>query len=227
MDRINNIQKFIVATISSITTGYFINLLSESIHNTNFIIFLSLLITIVIIGLLNYLVENLIDHSSRIRKMLLGDDYIEGYWYDITLGNNKEMLWATLVHIYYDKGALKVNGLQYRESGDKVCVFKSTYAVYHDKTLFFEYRSLTNAIDNFVEHGITQQLFENPAQAYTGFYIDYTNSLRFLIHGIKVTKGELKKHNNLKQTVNRKQYLLEKINSKENPIFENSINSTP
>ena len=61
MEKLSNIQKFFLATISSITTGYFINILSGLSDNTSLLIFLALVLTIIIIGIINYFIESIFE----------------------------------------------------------------------------------------------------------------------------------------------------------------------
>ncbi|WP_283637161.1 hypothetical protein [Aquaticitalea lipolytica] len=212
MEKLSNIQKFFLATISSITTGYFINILSGLSDNTSLLIFLALVLTIIIIGIINYFIESIFENSAWVRKLILGNDYIEGYWYDLTIEKDNSVKWATMLHIFYENGELMVSGSGYYPNGEKVAVFKSTYLNYKDKTLVFEYKSLTTAVTNFIELGINQLMFETPPTTYTGFFIDYTNSLRFIVHGTKVTKEDFIKFKKFSNDTYQKQYLLEKIN---------------
>ena len=54
-----------------------------------------------------------------------------------------------------------------------------------------------------------QLQFEQPPTSYTGFYIDFTNSFRFLITGKKVTKEQLKEYKNFSNEDNRRNFIVE------------------
>lgn len=92
---------------------------------------------VVIVKLAHSAMTHWVDHSPRLRKLILGDDYIEGFWF------NKVQLSTTarfgLLRIIVTEGGVTVHGEQFDELGKLTATWESQMADYHNNTLRYAY----------------------------------------------------------------------------------------
>lgn len=200
----------ISATIASILTTFLIDKYSNQFKTDTlaYATIITAVILIVVIG--NYILDYIIDDSVRIRKFLMGKDFIEGYWYDLSIDKaNRSVKHGVLFKLDYEKGNYVLHGLTYNRQGDRIATWKSISCTFFEKILFVQYESHTEYSQTFIEHGVLQIHFETPANSYTGFYFDFSNSIRFIITGRRVQKDELKNYNSFSDTTDKEKFLLE------------------
>lgn len=217
--------KIIVASLASIITAFLLTATGHYFTNQIFakIIIVTLVILVMYLG--NTLIDKFIDNSVVLRKILMGKKFIEGFYYDISIDKNSRTIkHGVLFRLTYENGLYKANGVTYNLEGNKVATWKSNGSCFTQDALFIQYESYTDYSNSFIEHGLMQLQFDQPPTSYTGFYIDYTNSLRFLIRGVKVTDTQLKDHNNFTLEENRHIFLLEILKKEQNNI-QNQSNS--
>lgn len=212
MNKLDSLQKFVLASLSSTIISFLLLIIEKSISNNNLVGFITIISAIIIIGLLNFFIVLIIEKSKLLRRLVIGKDFIEGFWYEIVYNEERTIKWATLINIFYESNELKVNGISFYENGRKVAVFKSSHSNYYDLSLVFQYVAHTEAVPNFIEHGFTELMFENPATSFSGFFIDHTNSLRNTVHGVKVSLTDFRKYNKFRSEDEKKRFLIEKIN---------------
>jgi hypothetical protein len=199
---VGSLASIITAFILSITDKYFI---SPTVTKIVVVIFVILL---VYFG--NAFLDNRIENSVWLRRLLLGKNFIEGYYYDFTIDKETNSVkHGVLFCIDYFKGLYKANGVTYSSDGKKIATWKSNSCCFSQDTLYIHYISFTDYSNFFIENGLMQLQFEQPPTSYTGFYIDFTNSFRFLITGKKVTKEQLKEYKNFSNEDNRRNFIVE------------------
>lgn len=208
--------KVVSATIASILTTFLIDKYASQFKNDG-IAYSTIIIAVVLAVLIgNYIVDYIIDDSVRVRKLLMGKDFIEGYWYDLSIDKtSKSVKHGVLFKIDYEKGNYVLHGITYNRQGDRIATWKSISCTFFEKILFVQYESHTEYSATFIEHGVLQIHFETPANSYTGFYFDFSNSIRFIITGRKVSKNEIKNNNNFSDTLDKEKFLLEVMKRKE------------
>lgn len=92
---------------------------------------------VVIIKLAHSAVSRWVDTSPRLRKLILGDDYIEGYWFNkVVMGNSVRY---GVLRILATEGGVTVHGEQYDPTGKVTATWESQMADYHNNTLRYAY----------------------------------------------------------------------------------------
>lgn len=226
MQKLNIFQKFLFATLPPVLLIYFIEALEGEVKGASFKYLICILLTTVILTMVNIMFENLVNFYPFLRKIILRDDFVEGFWYNLTFDdqnlNNKIIDQACLLQIVYINGDLKVYGEAYRKDGSKVGTFKSTNSAYSDKVLFFEYFSHASTVENYIEIGMNQIQFGSPPNSYSGFYMNYSKGhekIQHLVHGTKVSHDELLSHNSFKNSSDKRRFLMGIIEKFEKGCF--------
>lgn len=82
-----------------------------------------------------------VEKSRRLRRLILGDDYIEGVWFNKIKSGNGNL--NGLVHIYFSEGDMRVSGEQYNEEGQLTATWHSTMSEYSEThaELSYAYKS--------------------------------------------------------------------------------------
>lgn len=215
LKKINDYYKVLVGVVATLLTTLLNSTFSSINQNENLsnLIIITLMSSFIII--LNILFDNLLDYSQLLRRLILGDEFIEGYWYDLSIDKESNKLkHGVLILIEYSNYSYDVTGVTFDGSGERVATFKSTISHYNDRKLFLQYESHTRYQESGIEVGINELSFDNPPTSYTGFYMDYGNNLRYKIFGTKVTDKEIKEFNTFLQIENKRDYLLSKFKEK-------------
>jgi uncharacterized membrane protein YwzB len=208
--------KVVSATVASILTTFLIDKYASQFKSDG-LAYSTIIIAVVLIVLIgNYVLDYVIDDSVQLRKLLMGKDFIEGYWYDLSIDKpNKAIKHGVLFKISYEKGNYVLHGITYNRQGDRIATWKSISCTFFDKILFVQYESHTDYSATFIEHGVLQIHFETPANSYTGFYFDFSNSIRFIISGRKVSKEETRDYNGFNDIVDKEKFLMEVMHRQE------------
>ena len=210
--KINDVYKIVLGTVATILTTFALDSVSQKIGDKGYATLMTVLIVSIVIIILNQLAESIFEKSTFIRKILFGDEFIEGWWYDISYNEQAGTVQhGVLISISYEEWKYKVNGATYDTTGKRIATFKSTESNYSKRVLFFQYESHTRYQENFIELGINQLCFDSPPTSYTGFYLDFGNSMRFKIYGDKVAENLVKENNNFKTNNDKKNFILNKI----------------
>jgi hypothetical protein len=193
--RVNGIYRLFVATIASAASAILIDDL-QNIFKSRSIALLALLVVVSLtVILLNETLEQIVEKSVTVRKLIAGDDFIEGFWYDLSLDNvNRKVVHGAIFRIRFKDGELKVDGVSFDPGGNRIATFTSSSAVYSNRLFYFEYRGMNDEYQELVETGLTQLQFDAPPQSYSGFYFDYTASIHSRVHGHKVDEDTLKRN---------------------------------
>ena len=208
----DNLYKLIIGAIASLLATLLMDYLTLRVESKSIAMIIVIAIISIIIVTLNYLTENVMEKSSFVRKLVFGSDYIEGYWYDISYDNGTILpAHGVIMLISYRKGVYVVNGTSYNEKGKRIATFRSDNSIYKDKTLYLKYESFTDYNPNIVELGIMQFQFENPPNSYSGFYIDYSKTIRNAITGTRIDRLELKQYNNFRTSLDKLKFIHEKL----------------
>lgn len=208
--------KLVSAAAASILTSFLIEKY-VILFKSDVLAYVTIVVFVLIIVLIfNTIIDYFIDHSVRLRKQLMGKDFIEGYWYDLSIDKvNKEVKHGVLFKIDYDKGNYVLHGITFNKQGDRVATWKSISCTFFEKVLFVQYESHTEYSATFIEHGVLQIHFESPANSYNGFYFDFSNSIRYIISGHKITREQLAENNDFQNTVDKEKFLMEVMNKEE------------
>jgi hypothetical protein len=209
MEEFKTIYNIIIITVAAVLTSFFTNYLQGKITSKK----LSTLFAVITVSILavisNYTVEHLIDGSQTFRRWIDKDNFIEGYFYDLTEDSSKT-IHSAMLKITYDKGNYLVTGETIDSSGKHTATFKSTNTIYSNRILFFTYESYNQGL--FIEQGVDQLQFGLPPNSYTGFYIKYHGDRKLhFVSGTKVNDKDLAEFGNFETVFDKRNFLEKKI----------------
>ncbi len=154
---------------------------SAGLRSSNFFIF-------------DQLIEGLLEKSEAIRKLIASDQFIEGYWFDISIDRSARVVHhGSLITIRWRDGGFVLNGVEFDPDGNRICTFRSTSTAFVNRVLTFSYEAHSESFNQAIETGIDQLQFDNPPQSYTGFYFDFTKTIDFRIQGSRITGGNARR----------------------------------
>jgi hypothetical protein len=212
LERFNNIYRLFVATAISAAATLVLDHLQKLIRERS----LQWVVLLVLVALLLFVVdqifEGLFEKSEKMREWIAGDEFIEGYWYDISIDRTKNQVHhGSLNRIWWEDGAFIVGGVEYDPHGTRVATFRSTTTAFAKGVLTFQYESHGESFNQVIEKGVDQIQFDNPPLSYTGFYFDFTGAVSFRINGSKVDKASLEKHNCFRDLQSKQSFIVEQI----------------
>lgn len=132
-----------------------------------------------------------INNSAYLRKIILGRQFVEGYWVDRLVDTEtKEIISIGIVEISYQDGSLFVNGYGYSRSYDPRGSFKTYVSKYESLTLKYGYESTLPFSSDVKVHGHGQYNFVsgNPYPTrFTGYMQDSHFKNKILLEGQKIS----------------------------------------
>jgi hypothetical protein len=165
--------------------------------------------------------EKLIQHSARMRKLMLGNDFVEGWWYDISFDQDlKKTTHGVLINILFDGREFHINGVTYSPEGHRIATFNSMTCSYENKLLFAKYESHTEYFQTGVEHGVIEMQFDSYSVSYSGFYSDYTGKVKSRVQGIRVDPTDLRQYKKFKTETDNKTFIVGKIKSRQAELIQ-------
>jgi len=212
LTQFNTTYKLVVASLASIISVAMNDLLAAKINSKPATFVLVMSIVVIATLALGILVENLVDNSRLVRRIIAGNDFIEGYWYDLSVDSETRLAkHGVLFNIFYMDNGFHLSGITFNSSGARVATFRSKRAIYQDRVLFYEYESHTEYVPTSIEAGVAQIQFEYPPNSYTGFYFDYTRTISSRVTGIRVSSKSVKDFNGFKTTDDKRAFVVKKI----------------
>jgi hypothetical protein len=215
---IKQYQIFATTIVSALTT-FILSVIEDRFKDKT----VSNVVTTVVVVILSYLLgkifESIIENNRSIRKFLLGDDFIEGYWYD----EAKDLSHVTLYSIKFKNDNYVVEGESFNEMGKSFSTWKSEVSIYDSdgRILYINYRLYTDNPSKPLEFGILNLNFAgSPTTSNTGFYCDHTSNIKSTIQGVKLTDEEIEIFGNFIDRKEKGRFVIEKL--KQNQIVNNS-----
>ena len=202
------LYQIIIVTISSIATIFFLKVLEDKITDKS--IKIVVVVVLVSIGLVitNYAIGNLVENSPKVRKWIDKDNFIEGYYFDITLQDTTGH--ATILNIKYKDGEYLVFGDTFDSNWEHLSTFQSEQSVYSDRVLYFTFEAYPD--DSPTIRGIDQLQFSLPPNSYSGFYINYMENPEFQnIKGARISDETVKKYNNFEEITDKSDFIKNEV----------------
>jgi len=184
------------------------------IKNNVLVYVISIITLITLFKIMEWTVEQLLEKVCWIRKLLLGEDYIEGVWLD-KVEINKEKFYS-LIHINYEDGMYYINGEQFFDNRVIKCSWHTISSRYENNSLKTIYETTHYCGGkNETFYGLSVYNFSiNPQhtspETFSGFFFDTSSSLtNSSFHGYKIVdKNELEMlRDPQKRIVMLKQYM--------------------
>lgn len=159
-------------------------------------LWLTLLIGFVAIATMHVLelvVTTLFHRSMWIKQVLLGDEYIEGVWFDIVVGKNH----YGLINIHICDGRIFIVGETFNTNGDVTATFEDYMVKFEGRTLRGAYyASHFNETTPMEVRGLSTYILSgNPGEVpkyYSGFFNDIaTHDNSGQVQGFKITDNKV------------------------------------
>jgi hypothetical protein len=148
-----------------------------------------ILALILLYALLETLVDVAIDGSRTVRRLLMGDEDIEGYWLDVVFQSDG-VVSGGVVNIYYEDGLYKIEGRDFDETGVWRGWFATELSLYDSRYLSFKYRSIRpGATEDGTGHG-QYNFTSGGAHRLThffGYFFEDRNARRFYLYGERLS----------------------------------------
>jgi hypothetical protein len=222
-ERINGVYRLFVATGVSAISVLILDQLQEVLKSRSLAWVVLLGLVAIAVFLLNQAFEGLLEASVTIRKLIAGDEFIEGHWHDISVDRSTKVIrHGCFLTIRWEDGRFALNGTTFDEAGNLDSTFRSTSAAFENGILTFGYQSYSKGYDHAIEIGIDQSRFDRPAQSYSGFYFDFTKTIECRIHGIKVDRETLTKFNHFADLAAKQRFITEKMAEMKRTLGANS-----
>ena len=215
LDKFRSSYQLLVASISSIISVLVVDYLSVYLPSKTISTAIMLIIIVSAITIATVVMERLIDNSSWLRKAILREQFIEGFWGDVSAEKKDgHIAQGALLHIYYEDGDIKVSGISFDIQGNKIAAFNSVNTTLLDRTLYYLYNTQSIYAPSFSETGVGQLAFDYPPISYTGFFVDFASGTMFRVEGEKVIKDRLHKFNDFSSVKDKAEFVIEFLKTK-------------
>lgn len=206
--------KAVAAIILSVLSTFISTLFEDELKDRAIVASL----TAGIIGLSAYFtgkyIEFFFDSNKYLRRKFLGDDFIDGYYFDTSTDTSH----VTLVQIKFKDESYTIEGQNYDLTRDDFGVnWDSEVACYKEKKLYVNYKQSGSLRSGFFEElGVLIIHFGgSPTSTYAGYYKSSAGDLQHQVRGIKVSEEELKEFNYFKDYAEKKKYFQQKLKALE------------
>lgn len=206
----NQTYRMAVASSAAIVSVFVEQHLSRVFESRSLVLLGMMLIVAVLVAAVSAFLEALVHRSRRLRRMIVGEGFIEGYWFDMSgAGQGAGPHHAVLIRIGHAPDGYEVSGVTYSLSGERVATFRAVTSVYKDAKLFCEYES--NTTYGPLEKGVMQLQFDSPPSSYSGFYFDYAGTISGKVHGDRVGPESLATFNGFASAEDKKAFILAEL----------------
>ncbi|MBT9330478.1 hypothetical protein [Paracidobacterium acidisoli] len=211
-ERMNNIYRLFVATAVSAIAALVLDRLQQIFRQRSVLWIVVLALVAVVLFFLNQVFEGLLEHSLAFRRLVAGNEFIEGYWFDISVDKtHRAVHHGSFITIWWESGRFVINGIEFDPNGNRICTFRSTSSAYLDRVLTFSYESHTETYNLAIETGIDQLQFDNPPQSYSGFYFDYTKTVDFRVQGSRIDQSVLEEQKHFRDVAAKQTFIMARI----------------
>lgn len=221
LDRFRSLYQLLVASISSIISVLVVDYLSAYFPSKSVSTAIMLIIIVSAITIATAVMERLVDNSHWLRRVILRDHFVEGFWCDVSVERtSSRVVQGALLHIYYEDGEIKISGISFDMEGNKIAAFNSTSATYLEKTLYYLYNTQSIYAPSFSETGFGQLAFDHPPTSYTGFFVDFASGTMFRVEGERVSENSLHKFNDFSAIEDKTKFVIEFLSSKNEAFLQ-------
>ena len=204
METVQTFQSWVKTIVTSsigVVSGFLINEMTQSQEITWLIVISGIVFVVIMEKSLGWILEELIEQSLLLRKLILGKHFIEGYWVERVIHSSDPSLnyGYSLINIAYSKSGYLVEGeILDSQCSDSIGNFQSKHAKYTNGSLeyFFSGINVTDVNDKTIV-GTTEFLFSYGLKYPTrlkGKIIDTKNKSVLKLEAEKLGKSWLDKY---------------------------------
>lgn len=143
MSKFGDIIRSAILVISSITVA--LSTVIKNWINSNLSekpigshLFLVILFMIIFLGT-DWILKRYIRRSESLRKWMMRDNYIEGKWFNVSVGKDAEIRDYAISEIYFDDEEMKIEGRLFNKSMEQVGSYESELSKLQRRKLKFGY----------------------------------------------------------------------------------------
>ncbi len=145
-----------------------------------------------------YTLTSLIDSTRFLRRIVLGNDYLEGFWVQKIKSSSKELSQAphyTIIEITFEKARYKLSGISFRaDEPNYTATFQSDISTYAENKLKYPFKGTTLEKDikkaKNVFSGYTSltfvQINNSPPTSFVGVVHSNVRTIPVLVEGFKI-----------------------------------------
>jgi len=168
----------------------------------------TLLVVLFIVFVLNALLESLVDRAPWLRRLIMGPDHIEGWWFDISRDpESGRPTHGMLVEIRRQDGEYRSTGVAFGADGSRLATTTSQDAVYSDRVLRYRYTSTYTRGRRNTDQGLVEMRFDSPAVSYAGAYYEIGDVLGFGLSGRRVDRRTVKRHRRFRDVEDKRAFI--------------------
>ncbi|AXG70534.1 hypothetical protein KORDIASMS9_02774 [Kordia sp. SMS9] len=188
IENINNLSKTILASVAIFLAGYIqTSVLDNKIDNKVLAILIIAVTLLICVEVGSIVIEYFINNNSWIRKIILGEEFFEGLWIDVT-----EIKTYALIRIKYEKGFYLLQGESYNSDGELLGTWKSVNSWISNGKLECYYKgNYDDQVSDFDGRNEFSFMCSNgkiPCR-FTGYYMDIVTEFRqYRIIGERIEK---------------------------------------
>jgi hypothetical protein len=150
------------------------------------------------------LLENAVDRSGRMRRWIAKDDFVEGWWLDVSKDPaSGSSTHAAVQQVSYRDGGFEVSGSSYLRGGERFATWSSVACAYVRRTLFVVYEAQTDEVGGGFGRGLVEMKFDTPPTSYSGSYRDFSGQIVRSLRGERISDSDLVQHNGLRTVADR------------------------
>jgi hypothetical protein len=189
LDQFSKTLVVIAAAVAGACTPLIFDLLQPSASKgvASIIVFILLLFGLF---LFQMVIENIAAHSARVRRLILGRCFVEGYWCDTSRDASGNLIGAACIFIYQDDGKIKISGTTLKANDGMYASWDVKFASLRERTLSYAFESHTSSATSVVELGYAELKFSHGAglpTSYSGFFFDTTHKELITLEGFRVS----------------------------------------
>jgi hypothetical protein len=192
MNKLHNASKVLVivaASLVSLLTGPIFDLLRPGLGKGGASAAVLVLLVITLVAVQTAF-DNLVEHVSFVRRLLLGKSFVEGYWVDVSKNPENEIVGLACLFIDFQEGELAISGTTARGIDSVNGSWDTTFAVLVGGTLAYSFLAHTSASASAVETGYGELSFVHgyglPTN-YSGYFFDTAHKKLITLCGSRIT----------------------------------------
>jgi hypothetical protein len=186
----NSLAAVTAALIAIITKEYLSRKITDD-HALAWII--SIILAFQIFSILIDFAKNILLNSPKLKKLVIGKKYIEGFWVDRVLDEKSELIGGAIINIYFEFENPKVEGEKFSlEEGKlkKIGIFYSTFASFNGSSLQYAFL-FRDQMENYDAPGYARYDFIRPVGKYfnrwEGFFFGSGDKIKTHTNAVRVT----------------------------------------
>ena len=153
---------------------------------------LFVLVTIILIPIISTVGTLIVNNSKFLRKLILGNQFIEGSWTDYTTRNEYKKSFG-IITIKFVSGNYIIEGNDYLEDGSLESSFTTSAIEASWPSILFVHKANRISEEGSLVDGFSQFTFATIAGrlTYSGWSVDYGKKAHKILNGSRISENEM------------------------------------